>query len=155
VHALLLSVRALRQAFNNELRALMDMDVDSDSPFPALPAAGHAHPANTCCTEMAHAADTGKNVRFVARCTKYMAVMMVTTLLPALESVQASLNSMEQSQQQRPAAAALAIAGCQVRAWAPRRGSCAPLYNLCLSELHNACSHTAMVRRKALRRRSS
>jgi len=111
VHALLLSVRALRQAFNNELRALMDMDVDSDSPFPALPAAGHAHPANTCCTEIAHAADTGKNVRFVARCTKYMAVMMVTTLLPALESVQASLNSMEQSLAQLSAVMPAAAAG--------------------------------------------
>jgi len=50
VHAVVLSAPALRQAFNNELRALMDMDVDSDSPFPALPAAAHAPLANTCGT---------------------------------------------------------------------------------------------------------
>jgi hypothetical protein len=111
VHAVVLSAQALRQAFNNELRALMDMDVDSDSPFPALPAAAHAHPANMRCTEMAHAADTGKSVRFVARCTKYMAVMMMTTMLPALESIQASLNSMEQSLARLSAVAPAAAAG--------------------------------------------
>lgn len=95
----------------------------------------------------------------MARCTKYMAVMMVTTLMPALESVQASMHSMEQSLARLSAANQTAAAGggagkgrLPSASLGPALGSCAPLWNLCRSELYDACGHDAVVRRKALRK---
>ena len=79
----------------------------------------------------------------MARCTKYMAVMMVTTLLPALESVQASLNSMEQSLARLSATNLTATAGgggagkgrLPSASVGPEQGSCAPLHKLCLFKI--------------------